>query len=55
MDHVKLIRSPDTTITEKMFSMEWIGRYVEFITPDTLEKGVNAFKEIYSGTNRDLS
>jgi len=35
MDQVKFIRSPDTTIVEKMFAMEWIARYVEFITPDT--------------------
>lgn len=55
MDHVKIIRSPDFTLTDKMFSMEWFARYVEFITPDTLIMAVNSFKEIYSGTDQEMS
>ena len=55
MDHVKYIRSPDCTLTEKLFSMEWFARYVEFISPDSLIMAVNSFKEIYSGSDRELS
>ena len=55
MDHVKYIRSFDCTLTEKMFSLEWFARYVEFITPDTLIMAVNSFKDIYSGNDRELS
>ena len=34
MDRMKVIRSPDTTLTEKINVMDWVARYAEYVTPD---------------------
>ena len=47
MDHVKIINSPDRVMREKLESMEWYARYVEYVTPDAIIKGVTDFRDKY--------
>ena len=34
VDRIKIIRSKDNSITDKINAMDWLARYAEFITPD---------------------
>ena len=34
IDRIKLIRSKERSITDKIDCMDWLARYAEFITPD---------------------
>ena len=55
VDRIKIIRSKDTTITQKINCMDWLARYAEFLTPDQITSVVLSFKDIYTGPNQDLS
>lgn len=34
VDRIKIIRSRDNSLTDKINAMDWLARYAEFITPD---------------------
>ena len=34
IDRIKLIRSRDSSMTDKINTMDWLARYAEFVTPD---------------------
>jgi hypothetical protein len=48
-DIVKIVRGTSYTILEKINAMEWVARYIEFVTPDTIVMITNYFKDVYTG------
>lgn len=54
VDKIKIIRSKDTSLTEKINCMDWLARYAEFVTPDQISNVVLAFKDIYSGNDSQM-
>lgn len=48
-DMVKIVRGSCYTILEKINAMEWVARYIEFVTPDTVAMITNYFKDVYTG------
>jgi hypothetical protein len=36
---------------EKMNTMDWLARYSEYLTPDSITNTVMAFKELYNTDN----
>jgi hypothetical protein len=48
-DQVKIVRGSSYSIVEKINAMEWVARYIEFVSPDTVTMIVNYFKDIYTG------
>ena len=34
VDRIKIIRSRDNSLTDKINAMDWLARYAEFVTPD---------------------
>lgn len=47
-DAVKIVRGSSFSILEKINAMEWIARYIEFVTPDTISMITNYFKDVYT-------
>ena len=54
-DMVKVVRGTSYTILDKMNAMEWIARYIEFVTPDTIAMITNYFKDVYTGPDSQRS
>jgi hypothetical protein len=40
LDQIKFIRNKDTDMTTKLFALEWMIRYMEFLTPDLLQLAI---------------
>eukprot|EP00347_Sterkiella_histriomuscorum_P015644 403356242 len=54
VDRIKIIRSRDNSLTDKINAMDWLARYAEFVTPDQISNVVMAFKDLYSGPDAQL-
>ena len=54
VDRIKIIRSKDNSLTDKINAMDWLARYAEFITPDQISNVVLAYKDIYAGLDSQL-
>ena len=46
-DKVKILRSKDYSLETKIFCIEWLARYMPFITPNLIVQGVKEMKELY--------
>lgn len=49
-DKLKMIRGTCYTMLEKINSIEWLARYTEFVTPETINMAANYFKD-YANTS----
>ena len=45
---IKVIRSPHHEIEDKMNAIEWLSRTASWLSPESIAKTVNAFKELYN-------
>ena len=54
-DFLKIIRGPAYNILQKLNAIEWLARYIEFITPDSITMGANFFKQIYAQSSPTAS
>ena len=52
LDQIKFIRNKDTDMTTKLMALEWMIRYMEFLTPDLLQLAIQTFREIYLSNAR---
>ena len=54
IDRIKMLRSSDYSMSDKINVMDWMCRYAEFVTPDQMAQVVSVFKTLYSGENNPL-
>ena len=47
-DKIKICRAVYPTVLQKLNAMEWLARYIEFITPDAIALAANYIKEHYA-------
>lgn len=50
-DQIRVIKDPDTNIKSKMDTLDWLARYSEFISTDSVSNCLKEFKELYSNDN----
>ena len=50
-DQLRVIKDPDSTIKQKMDTLDWLARNSEFISTDSISNCLKEFKELYSNHN----
>lgn len=53
---IKIIKSPQHELDDKMNAMEWLSRTSPFLSPDVISKVITSFKDLFNNpdpTKRD--
>lgn len=48
-DYLRIIRNPGVSLFRKLDAIEWLARYTEFISPDSIALASHYFKELLVG------
>jgi hypothetical protein len=47
-DHLKVIRNPGASFYFKLEAVEWLARYTEFVSPDTIYLASHYFRDLFT-------
>jgi hypothetical protein len=53
-DRIKILRSSEVNLKEKMNVMDWLSRNADFLSSDPIQECIVAFKELYNTDNVTL-
>lgn len=45
-DYLKIIRNPGTSLYQKLDAIEWMARYTEFLSPESVTLGSHYFTDL---------
>lgn len=54
VDRIKMLRSQDVNLKEKMNIMDWLARNSDYLTAQPIQECIVAFKELYNTENATL-
>ena len=53
-DYLRIIRNPGVNLFQKLDAVEWLARYTEFISPDSIALASYYFKELFTGKDNPV-